>query len=245
MIISMTAYNRPEYLKPVLESLEEAIYICDEPVFVVVSIDYSDRWMEIADMLPHGRGWYHYYSDREKGGLQRNTLRALDYGWSLARRLGEDFVLHLEDDLLLAPDALEMACWMRDECRNVEDIGFVTLTNVHNDPVPEKYGNVYRSPWFECHAWGTWRPVWRRLRDNWPHEWDDHWAARVNDLEMFGLLQALPELSRSKSIGEYGVHSNSDYHAQHNPKVYAGDIEYPVQRYTLEMNVPVRQRSTS
>jgi hypothetical protein len=248
VIVSLTAYNRPDYLEQVLESLEVAISYCPEPVFLVSSVDgpASDVQAQILDMLPgddpgnHKRD--HKYLSTENLGLQKNTLRALDEAWGIADGHGEDFLLHLEDDLVLAPDALRMACWMRDAYRDDPETGFISLTNVHNDE-PENWAGAYRSPWFECHLWGTWRPIWDNLmRPDWPHGWFDHWAAMVNDQKMWGLLQAIPNLSRSKSIGEFGVHSNSEYHVLHNPKHYAGDALPALvpPTYKAEFNVPVR-----
>lgn len=239
MIVSLTAYNRPEYLRRVLKSLEVAIDHCPEPVFLVASVDgpASEVQREIIDMLPDGRGnWKFLYT--KNLGLQENTFKALSEAWDVAARLDEDFVLHLEDDLVLAPDALRMACWMRDAYRHDVKTAFISLTNVHNDE-PDNWSGAYRAPWFECHVWGTWRVMWETLMiPNWPHDWEDHWAAFVNDREMWHLYQAIPNLSRSKSIGEFGVHSNSDYHRTHNPKHFA-DQPYDGP-YEAEFNVPVR-----
>lgn len=241
MICSLTAYNRPEYLKKVLESLGEAIDLCIEPVLLVVSIDASEQRQVIRKMVDSSPINTYTKVQAEHLGLQANTLDALSRAWEIAEAFTDDFVLHLEDDLVLAPDALNMACYMRDTYRESQDTGFISLTNVHNDPEPGKNGNCYRAPWFECHVWGTWRTIWDNLMlPEWPHDWYDHWAAFVNDHEMWDMYQVLPELSRSKSIGEIGTHSNADFHKTHNPKVWAGEIDqWELEPYTAEFNVPV------
>lgn len=231
MICSLTAYNRPEFLGPVIESFQIAAAELVEPVFLVVSVDKSDKQDEIVEMLPHGRGTYVYPSQVHLG-LQRNTLRALEDAWSLATRFGERFVLHLEDDLVLAPDALKLAAYMRDRYEHDEDVRFVGLTQVNFEPATVDYLQVTKSDWFDCHVWGTWLDVWHwDMLPNWPHEWDDHWAAFVNENEMWGGAQVLPYLSRSKSIGVYGEHCTEEFHETHNPKVFAGDVVVPDGRY--------------
>lgn len=220
MIVSLTAFNRLDYTAEVVESLRVARARLDEPVTLVVSLDWSEQAAEMRALLEPDV----LIEQPQRRGLQLNTRLALDRAWELADAQGDDFVLHLEDDLVLAPDALECAAWMRDRYRHDDQVGWVALTEVHTVPDRQEHHAVGLFSWFECHAWGTWRPMWEQFRADWPHEWPTHWAARVNDRSMFGTMQARPMLSRSKSIGVYGQHCNPDFHERHNPRVYAGDL---------------------
>lgn len=221
MIVSMTAFDRVEYAAEVAESLRVARERLDEPVTLVVSLDWSERSGEMRELLAPDV----LLDQTQRRGLQLNTRLVLDRAWELAGERGDDFVLHLEDDLVLAPDALECAAWLRDRYRDDDRVGWVSLTEVHTIPGDDDHHAVGLFPWFECHVWGTWRPMWEQLRGDWPHEWSNHWAARVNDRSMFGTVQARPLLSRSRSIGVYGQNCNPSFHERHNPRVYAGDLD--------------------
>ena len=221
MIVSMTAYNRVQYAEPVVASYLAAVDQLDEPVTLVVAVDHSDRVDEMVALLPTDE----ITVQPSRVGLQRNTLAALQEAWAIADEQGDDFVLHLEDDLLLAPDALRLAAWMRDHYRDDDRVGFVSLTETQHVPEADEHHAVALFDHFECHVWGTWRPGWEQMLADWPHEWDTHWAARYVERQMFGLQQARPLLSRSRSIGVHGQHCNESYHEDHNPRVYAGDLE--------------------
>lgn len=240
MIVSLTAYNRPDLLEQVLDSLADAkarfeLERGGENVHLVAQVEPSAYGSYITGMIAGQKifdGSVHVLLNSERLGLQLNTKQVLKRAWALADTIGEDFVLHLEDDLLIAPDALLFSAWARDEYRAAEDIRFVGLTSVLRAPPVEDWHRAFRTGWFDCHGWGTWRDVWEHdLRPSWPDEWWDHWAARVNDEEMFGGEQLLPCLSRSCSIGVHGEHCNTDYHVRHNPELYAGDVEVPEGRF--------------
>jgi hypothetical protein len=227
VVVSLTAYNRVDYLRETVDRLYAAVDAIDEPVFIVARVEPSDVQDVITSIIGGGRGTYVTVND-EKLGLQANTLAVLDDAWRVADLFREDFVLHLEDDLLISEDALQLAAWMRETYRGHKTADFVGLTNVHNEPTPEDYGEVVLTDWFECHVWGTWDYVWKnKLRPRWPHEWYDHWAARVNEGDIMR-NQVIPSLSRSYSIGVYGEHCNPDFHARHNPRIWAGQLD-PIQ----------------
>jgi hypothetical protein len=221
-MISMTAFDRLQYAEPVIASYLAAVERLDEPVTLVVAVDHSDRVDEMVALLPTDE----IIVQSDRVGLQRNTLAALQEAWAIAEEQGEDFVLHLEDDLLLAPDALRLAAWMRDHYRDDDRVGFVSLTEIAYVPGPGEHHAVALFEDFECHVWGTWRPGWERMAADWPHEWETHWAARfAHELCMYGLRQARPLLSRSRSIGVHGQHCDEHYHEAHNPRVYADDVD--------------------
>lgn len=239
MILSLTAADRPGYLAQVLTSVVGASQRCSEDVYLVASVEPTPFARFTSEMLHPFNGVTVVQDQRL--GLQANTLAALDLAWELAELHGEDFVLHLEDDLVLAPDALECAVWMRDTFREcaLSVVPFVSLTRVGDPPPADDHHRVILDKWFECHVWGTWRSVWEsELRPAWPHAWPNHWAAIVNDGDhravpdighepvMKGRYQAQPALSRSYSIGVRGVHCDVNAHATHNPfGDWAGTID--------------------
>lgn len=232
MIVSLTAHERPDTLAQVIKSLETARQHLAEPAVLVARVEPSHHRGRILNLLNLWGGPTLVAANSRRLGLQANTLAVLTDAWAAADTYQEDFVLHLEDDLLVAPDGLRLAAWMRDQYRDSPTIPYVTLTQVHARPGPGDYLTVTTSGWFECHVWGTWRSEWAtRLLPAWPHEWPNHWAARVNETIMDGRLQAAPVLSRSRSIGVTGQHCTPELHERHNPTVYAADVTVPAGPY--------------
>lgn len=122
MIVSLTAYNRLDYLRDTLASIDvAAAAIYPEPTFLVARVEPSPVQAQVLDMIGSDRGTYVTLND-ELLGNPLNTLAALEDAWRLANHFGEDFVLHLEDDFLLAPDALAMHTHMRDLYRYDLDV---------------------------------------------------------------------------------------------------------------------------
>jgi hypothetical protein len=232
VIVSLTAFERPRYLRETVAHLAAAASALDEPVVVLARVEPSARVDDVLAILaPYRNIFVRVNSDRL--GLQANTLAVLDWAWGVAAASGEDFVLHLEEDLLVARDGLRLAAWLRDTYRDDADAQFVSLTNCGStrEALYDRTGGVlltecnkvWRTDWFECHVWGTWRPEWDRLRAAWPHEWSTHWARRVNEGVLTG-HQVLPVLSRSKSIGVVGQHCEPHAHETHNPLVWAESV---------------------
>ncbi len=233
MVISLTAFQRPELLEETLNSFRTAVEELDEDVILIVRVEPSEFQDQVLSLFSADLGCDITVTlNDERLGLQRNTLLALKDAWAVADELGDDFVLHLEDDLLIAADGLRVAAWMRDHYRDDPGVAFVALTQTGPAPSdPDAWLSVGLSTHFECHIWGTWRPVWEELLAEWPHDWPNHWAQRVNDSTINGRLQARPLLSRSRSIGVYGQHCNPHYHATHNPDGWAADVKVPPGAY--------------
>lgn len=233
MIVSLTAFQRPDLLEQTLAAFAVAVEEADEEVALVARVEPSPHKESILrELAPHASS---VTVNDQRLGLQKNTLLVLRDAWGLADTAGDDFVLHLEDDLVIAPDALRLAAWMRDHYRDDGNVPFVALTQTGECPTdPDAWMAVSTSPWFECHVWGTWRPGWEELLAAWPHEWPNHWAQRVNDSVMAGRLQARPLLSRSASVGVYGVHCNPYYHERHNPNgAWAAHVDLPAGDYRV------------
>jgi hypothetical protein len=232
MIVSLTAYDRPEYLRETMAHLAVAASVLTEPTVVLAHIEPSDKLDEVLSCL---KPYPYVYCrvNQERLGLQANTLAALTWAWSVAAVADgiEDFVLHLEDDLLISRDGLRLVAWMRDTYRDDPGVMSACLTNTGKaeDIGPEFWPLVHETSHFECHTWGTWRPDWEKMLAIWPHEWHDHWAARITyEGGMSGRHQMIPVLSRSRSIGIRGQHCRPENHVIHNPRVWAEEYEVPL-----------------
>lgn len=226
MIVSLTAYDRPEYLTETLYALQQARKHIAEGVILVARVEPSPVAEDVRDLIEgwrvHPRGTYVTINERRLG-LQHNTFEALSDAWAVAERMKEDFVLHLEDDFVLSPDALAMHAWMRDTYRRDANVFFTGSYGCRtaDEVKPGWETKVYRGTSFSCRAWGHWRDVWdNELRAEWPHGegivkdgLPAEWAWFVNERVMDGRKeQVLPELSRVMHIGIEGEHSTPELH---------------------------------
>ena len=238
MIVSLTAWKRPHYLRATLEALEVASSEIDEPLYVVTRVEPSEHQDEVMGLLDRGSRWRASLNHAHLG-LQRNNLGAISDAWELANLMGEDYVVGMSDDIVLAPDALRLAVWMRGRYRAEREVVFTGLFSAVEperfDPggdaePPAGYLRVTTSEGFRCQGWGTWRDRWEEdWRPNWNREGrDDSWDSNVNLFVMQGRVQALPLLSRCKHIGLLeGTHSKPETFVIDSPTRFAGDETIP------------------
>ncbi len=214
----MTAYNRLDYLTQTMEALEEAIAYVEEPVFLVARVEPSKVAEHVAAGIGSGmRGRYVTVNDKRLG-LGENTYAALTDAWAVADRMEEDFVLHLEDDFVVSPDALRLAAFMRDYYREARDVEYVGLGGTR-EATDWEAPNIRYCVKFSCAGWGTWREHWENvMRPNWPHADGlvkegvrSEWAFSV---DKYGMMtkQAVPVLGRITHIGIEGTHSTQKFY---------------------------------
>jgi hypothetical protein len=240
MIVSLTAYNRPDYLSEVLASLDVAAGRVSEPVFFAAWVDPSQHEKEVLDLLPRGRGNY-ITLNPERLGHVANIRQAFEKGFQLGDHVGEDFVLHLSDDIRLAPDALECAVYLRDTYRHWDVVLATTLYsafgNASGEHPPENLWRQVRvaRSWNSQGA-GTWRHKWPTLAARWETvaklgktDPANYRGIDVNVESLFlrdGFWQASPWLSRVRHIGrERGVHTTETTFRADLPSLFAGDVE--------------------
>lgn len=239
MIVSLTAYRRPEYLAETIAALDIAADALaegvGEPTLLFAHIEPGCP--EIEELLKgRGRGTWVFVNNEQKG-CSGNTLQALDHAFFIAHRFEEDYVQHLEEDFVLAPDALLLSAWIRDTYRLDEDVLCGGVQTAHA-ATPDEYLAVHKNGWFHCQAWSTWTDRWGSpLRWTWPFDVGGvdlgGWAQRFNDQVFDGSrFQVIPRLSRCKHIGlEGGLHTTPTTFEKDYPRVYAGDVEIPQGAY--------------
>lgn len=209
LVLAMTAWKRSQYLKEVLDSLRHAHGI----EYCLLLANVEPGYPEVESLL---RSFDACPTDivvnSETLGCPANTLAVLERGFD-----EDDFVLHLEDDLILAPDALQMAQWMRYKYEGQQDeiacIGLKSSLGYRRSAA----NAVRRCSWFACHVWGTWQEEWEtNFVPNWEQkklheEGYRGWGHTVNEKIMQGRYQMLPVLSRVQHIGLLGgTHATPD-----------------------------------
>lgn len=239
MIVALTAYNRPDYLREVMDSIEVARRrLSPEPLFIVARVEPSPVQATLAEIIGSGRGTYVTVND-ELYGHVANIRAAWEDGWAVAERFGEDFVMHLPDDILVAPDAFECAAFMRDAFRD-DPQAIATSLFSRAEPQPDRWRLVAPITGWSSQGAGTWAKEWPRLTAVWePHI---EKKQRGNDPEGYRgidrcihedllykgsrFFQVAPILSRCKHIGlENGVHTTPETFLGDSPTVWAADVE--------------------
>ena len=224
--IVVVAYNRPEYFKRVLDSLSncESIEMYDVYFFLEPG---NAEVLRLAWAFDASRRRI-VKRNPQRLGAHKNKKRAMSFGFEVA-----DFVIMIEDDTTLSPDALRFFQFARDQYESDQNVFTVSAyadnCRQEDSTVPSIYHHTiarrrHYTPW----VWGTWKDRWiSDLKDQW-----DGWDVQMNfrtplyddmvsgrtsegpDFSRFdaGLrgdrVEVFPVLSRSNNIGdENGMHA--------------------------------------
>jgi hypothetical protein len=225
--ITVLAWRRPEYTKRCLEALAKCRGV--ENYRVSVSVDgpiecpLTNNAAAVAfDAMVGVSRW------PDNLGVAEHPVRAFD----IAFACGSDFHVSIEDDCLLAPDALKLADWFYAH-PNRDQWAFLNLGHIQGDgwdhPMEVCESSQIVSPW----CWAFTRESWAKIRPYWnqkvqvPQGWD--WSLSYT-MALNGWTSLYPYLSRAYNIGkEGGVHTvPSAYDAELGFMSWSGDGTHPV-----------------
>lgn len=220
MNITVSAYNRPEYLDRTLAALRRCDKINECRVMVLLDpCDEADEQAKIAAGHGFAVGIY-----GERMGCNRAIGAAFVYGFE---ELGGDYHVHFEDDTVPCRDALRWFAWagrtFRDDPRVMNVSGYQRRSNGRNDEC-----GIRR--WFTPWGWATWRDRWNELASGWETAGVHSWDVVVNHVLRRERFEAFPTVSRIQNIGgEKGTHvPNAEWHAaNHHVPITADDLSYP------------------
>lgn len=223
MVLTLTATSRPGYLGQVLEALAAVEGIGDcvlvasvEPISsevlrLVEQVDFCDR---------------HVYVNQTVLGPAPNTFAAIHRGLAL----GEEAVVHLEDDVLPAPDLLAYMGWALDRYRDDPTVLCVGGWSGET-PRPGEEHAARRVPHFCPQIWGVWRDRWQGVfAPGWDHRLPGEpgyigWDWNINRNLRDERVQLRPVLSRAQHIGiEGGVHATPETFEADRAPAFAGDL---------------------
>lgn len=199
---------RPAYLLQFLNSLAEQDL---EDYEIICSAERSPACIKVLEehslpitilLKPNSSG------ARSHSGARDNMFNVLNYAFKEA---GSDFNVHLEDDFLLSPDAINLASWY---CENYKDdpyaftsYGLFNWGSRGNDykglvTAPTFHGLgwcAFKENWDECYA-KSWYDdeLARKYAD--AYGWD--WAVEAFFKE-YKRKSILPMISRTKHIGRF------------------------------------------
>lgn len=204
--VCLTTNNRPQYLKETLASLSVAL----RPGWkLVVRSELANECPRMLDGFPVEK----HTINESPLGLARNLLQCL----SDAYELGSEGILHLEDDIVLSPDAIELCDWYLSRARPEEaGIALCRKDDNLNDPSRPNsiaannacfgllgQGYCFNRKQFEDFV----KPSWFLGREEWGGGvWD--WTLAALAMENNRPILR-PHLSRSRHIGAFGQNTVS------------------------------------
>lgn len=235
--ITMTAYRRPDYTAQVLRSL--AATGTARQWRLLIQVEPPDPATSNADQAAAEQTWqlvqqladeldlapWRVQRNGQRLGLNRNTHTVLAAAHSAMD--ATDWLLHLEDDTLLAPDALAWYAWALD--RYADDPRVFTIAGYHRcDDVPPQaqWHQCGRRDWFTCWGWACWGYRLAELLAHWSFANPKSFAWHLNRGLRGGRQEVHPLLSRIQNIGyQAGENGRSAqwYRDNHRTPVWAGD----------------------
>jgi hypothetical protein len=230
-VIVMLLADRPAYAAQTIEALRQCEGV--EDYLFLPHVEPGPHASEIADLLD-GEGFFEMWPifNRTRLGFNGNATQALNFGFTFAPT---DRVIMVEEDVLLAPDALRYFEWALG--RYEADPRVFSVTAYHRSetaPDAVRWHDVRRRRWF--HPWGyaLWRDRWEALRGHVNgRESLDTTATRLLLSGTLGTFreEVYPELSRSQNIGRESTSELSPppewFDAHHRVKHWAGDVAVP------------------
>jgi hypothetical protein len=206
--LSLSAYNRPEYLHRVVQ----AINACDSSGFdcVFVVIDKGNKEAEILFEIERLALPQTILLQTEHVNISKNILTALRLAFSQS-----DFNVHIEDDIVIAPDALRFALWVKEQKAD-----FCEFFSRNQDQSAE-IGAASYHPHFNPWGWACTKTIFTRyMEPDWNSRlcpsnrnlWD---LAMHAVMEKHQLTALRPHLSRSLNIGRISTNETVDYFDQH------------------------------
>jgi hypothetical protein len=210
--IWITANNRPEYLKTVLDSWKQANWRGRQLGFRV-----EPGNQEVINLCSNAGL---ALINEEQLGALGNPYWTLHEGFER----GNDFVVLGEDDSIVAPDVLDYFEDMMVRYRH--DTRVLAICSFTHRKCGKPW-EVFRQTWFASVVWGTWRNRWDSwFKDNWGFDYfNGAWDHRiVNYLQEDGFVCVFPCVSRSQHIGRYdGTHMiPEDFERMQADEIYIG-----------------------
>lgn len=203
--ITLTLWRRPEYTRQCLRALRACAGIENYAIIIGINPDPATvgELAEIADGITFGQ--YHTVMVHDHDlGCNLNKRAVLDLAFTHF-----SYVVQIEDDVILAPDALRYFEWARQFERD-ESLFTVTAYG-HDSGSRGQEGRVCRQPFFTCYGWATWKDRWEQMRAAWPCTysgepyWDQVLCYRVRDQR----CELYPRVSRTINIGaDAGLHGS-------------------------------------
>lgn len=211
--VLLTTFDRTSYLEEVLKSWQSVRG--REGWHLHVLMEPSEKQPEIHKLLEkYLSGWrsVHLELNPELYGVLHNPWVGFE---QLFREEQFEFVVRIEDDLVVSDDILEFFSFQAEKWRDAHHV--YTVLGFTEEDGPQ---DAYRlRSWFNPWIWGTWASRWfKRIGPSWDHDystfngtpgnqsgWD--WNLNTRIFPKDDACSVVPTASRVENIGLYGVHA--------------------------------------
>lgn len=205
--IAISAYNRPEYSQRSLAAIFGAKGFSPNKYRIYCVMDCYQGGS-------YNREVYDVYKSfgiipvvlGEKHGCNYTIKKALDLAWED----NPDFVLMVEDDIIISDDALMYIEWASEKYKDDNSVRTIGLWGHDNgfsldmQLTEKEHGMVMRQNYFTCWGWGTWANRWEEMSETWTTGNDSHdtsWDVIVSS-HLGDRVEILPSISRAYNCGE-------------------------------------------
>lgn len=238
-VITMTHFNRPEYTEQSLESLAKADGIQEYTIYAHIDVMANgqihpsvqkiiDRYKDIIPL--------HQVKFSNKNiGCNGSVYYTMNLGFTQS-----DYVIHIEDDIVVSKDALRYFEW---GFKFYSDPTIFTIdgyNNIkYNDEKDIEYTAISTES-YRCWGWATWIDRWQEMSPQWQFTYaarkDEQgkkifeggsWDVFVKKVLRKNRKRIFPKIPRTKNIGEYGIHTPSVtwHRMKHTVEKWANDYE--------------------
>ena len=215
MNITISAYNRPEYLQQTLATLRSCDGVAD--CRVAVLIDPSEESVHSASLA--ARYGFESFEYTHRVGCNNAIRFALLHGFN---EMGSEYHVHFEDDTVPTRDCLRWFAWARDKWRDEPRVMNVSGYQRISTGCLDECGT---RRWFTPWGWATWSNRAAGLLAGWVPDDSTSWDVIVNHSLRAGRYEAFPTVSRIQNIGaEKGTHvPSAEWHTEHHRVAVTAD----------------------
>jgi len=224
-VITMVLYNRPDYTRTVLDALKRCRGIGDYLILPRIEPG-NEEVIELARGIDFAE--VQVTVNRQRLGGGRNAYRAWADGFERA-----DFIVHLEDDTVPAPDCLRYM----EHCREVyrRDHGIFSVAAYNRYPCGSKdYFSIARRSAYTCWLVGIWKERWLWAKRRWSKDPRSYACPLAEQVYRHDLREIYPLLSRSQNIGaRAGIHPKTTawHRVYQHTNHWAGDLPFSRRRF--------------
>lgn len=222
--ITITTHNRPQYLRKVIECLRIAISHTDTDYHLVAGVEpgCEDSLSQIESI-----DFIHttIIKNEKKLGVRNNPHNLLKY---VFETMNSDMNVYMEDDVIISPDALQMADWFFTQ--DTEYFSLQYFNRTRNNPNNLTDLIEINPIEFSALSFVLKRKNWDNLKSMWylhKKGWD---YSVCNNLDK---KMITPSFSRSNHIGRVGTYMVSkiqdQFYTDRQMCEVTGPFEYKIQ----------------
>lgn len=219
--ITISLYNRANYTKILLDSLNQCFGIDDYKILITCEpgdqsvIDLASQFRPNQTVLE---------INQTRLGCNSNIFKSIARGFEFS-----DYNIHFEDDTIPGKDCLKYFEWANSQYRDDDSVftvcGYVNSNNKteHYRDKSEDPNEICRRAWFTPWGWATWKDRFKEMRKMWDFTWKNgSWDLTINNVVRRDRYEIFPAIARTQNIGaEKTTHvPSAEWHRTHHLNEY-------------------------